>query len=98
MTPNKTTLAIKARLANKLRKYFYKSQLEKFTQEAKIDLFNQLFQDVSTMHWELNDYKAKRKEKSALKKKRQSSPLTKSMKKKLGLIPKTPLKDLRLEK
>lgn len=98
MTPNKTTLAIKARLANKLRKYFYKAQLEKFTQEAKIDLFNQLFQDVSIMHWELNDYKAKRKEKAELKKKRLASPQTKSMRKKFGLIPKTPLKDPRLEK
>ena len=51
-------------------------------------MFDQIFGLNLEMHWELNAYKSKRKAKSELLKKRQSSPQTKSMKKKLGLIPK----------
>jgi len=40
------------------------------------------------MHWDLNALKSRRKERADLKKKRLAAPQTKSMKKKLGLIPK----------
>lgn len=45
------------------------------------------------MHWELNEYKDKRKAKRELLKKRQAAYPTKSMKKKLGLIPKKNLEN-----
>lgn len=57
------TLAMKARLANKIRKHFYKAQLEKFTTEQKVEFFNEIFEQNSLMHWELINYKQKRRDK-----------------------------------
>lgn len=91
---NIKTLAIKARLANHIRKTLYKTRLEQISQTEKVRLFEEIFGLNSSMHSELNDYKAKRKAKIELHKKRLASPQTKSMKKKLGLIPKTPKKNL----
>lgn len=94
MKANTTTLAMKAKVANYIRKTLYKKHLQTLSDKEKIAIFDQIFGLNLQMHSELNAYKNKRKEKAALRKKRESSPQTKSMKKKLGLIPKTPKKNL----
>lgn len=83
------TLAMKARVYNKIRTFLYKQRLENIKPQSKIDFFDQIFQMNHETHWELIAYKKKREDKAALLKQRQAAPLTKSMKKKLGLIKKT---------
>ncbi len=91
---NTKTLAMKAKLANHIRKTLYKKHLPNLSNEDKIAMFDQIFGLNLQMHWELNAYKQKRKDKAELHKKRLAAPQTKSMKKKLGLIPKTPKADV----
>lgn len=64
---NTKTLAIKARLANHIRKTLYnKKNLEQFNQAEKVDFFNDVWAKYLDMHSELNDYKAKRKAKAEI--------------------------------
>ena len=76
-------MAIKARLANHIKKTLYKKRLDLISHSDKVKMFEEIFQLNSEMHWELNDYKQKRKEKRELLAKRLAAPQTKSMKKKL---------------
>lgn len=87
---NIKTLAMKAKLANHIRKTLYKKHLTALSEAEKLAIFDQIFGLNLQMHSELNAYKRKRKDKAELLKKRQASPQTKSMKKKLGLLPKSP--------
>src|SRR5688572_27510843 len=77
------TLAMKARVYNKIRIFLYKQLLEKIPDQSKIDFFNEIFEMNRATHWELIDYKRKRKDQKKLKEKRLAAPPTKSMKKKL---------------
>lgn len=97
MSTGLTTLAIKARLANYIRKTLYKRKWEDIKTGERDQIFKEIFDLNHAMHWELNAYKDKRRDKRELLAKRKAAPQTKSMKKKLGLIKKTPLKDPRLE-
>ena len=81
---NTTTLAIKARLANHIRKTLYKKKWENMSPGEIETIFDEIFKLNHQMHWELNEYKAKRKAKRELRKKREAAPQTKSMIKKLG--------------
>lgn len=64
---NTKTLAIKARLANHIRKTLYnKKRLEQFSVSEKEEFFNDVWAKYLDMHSELNDYKAKRKAKKAV--------------------------------
>lgn len=61
---NIKTLAIKATLANHIRKTLYnKKRLEQFSQEEKVAFFNDVWARYLDMHAELNAYKQKRKDK-----------------------------------
>ena len=80
---NNNTLAIKARIANHIRKSLYKKRLEQLTDKEKLDMFDTIFSMNQSAHWELNAYKSKRREKRELLKKRLAAPQTKTMKKKL---------------
>ncbi len=82
------TLAIKARVYNKIRTHLYKKRLDSIPDFAKIQFFDEIYEANRLAHNELNAYKSKRQDKAELLKKRQTAPQTKSMRKKLGLIPK----------
>lgn len=56
--------------------------------QEKVKLFDEIYSMNYSMHWELNAYKRKRKDRKSLLEKRKASPQTKTMKKKLGLTPK----------
>lgn len=84
------TMAIKARVYNIIRTKLYKQRLDKIPDFAKIQFFNEIFEANLLAHNELTSYKCKRQDKAELLKKRLASPQTKSMKKKLGLIPRKP--------
>jgi hypothetical protein len=58
------TMAIKARVYNKIRKALYKQGLEKFTSENKVTFFDELFKENQEAHNELNNLKRKRKDKA----------------------------------
>ena len=58
------TMAMKARVANFIRKELYKARLDQISKERKIELFDQIFQMNHAMHYELLAYKNKRKEKA----------------------------------
>lgn len=60
------TLAMKAKLANYIRKTLYKKQLDKLTQKEKLDIFDVIFSINKEMHYELLAYKSKRKDKKEL--------------------------------
>lgn len=99
MKANTTTLAIKARMANYIRKSLYgRERIENFSEQEKNEFLKSIFNMYLEMHNELNAYKQKRKDKAALLAKRKASPQTRSMKKKLGLIPKTPKINLEIKK
>jgi len=83
------TMAIKARLANYVRKALYKKPID-ISDKEKLGIFEQVYNLNRDTHWELLAYKAKRKQKAALLKRRLEAPQTKTMKKKLGLTPKKP--------
>lgn len=82
------TMSIKARVANYIRKTFYKKKWEDLKLGERDQILKQIFDLNHEAHWELNAYKSKRRDKAELLKTRLAAPQTKSMKKKLGLIPK----------
>ena len=84
------TLAMKARVYNQIRKDLYKKRLDQIKDKEKIEFFDKVFQLNHETHWELIAYARKRQDAAKLLKERQAAPQTKSMRKKLGLIPKTP--------
>lgn len=90
---NTTSLAMKATLANYIRKTLYKKRIEQIPDSEKLQIFEEIFSRNLAMHWELNRYKDKRKDRAALLKQRLAAPQTKSIKKKLGLIKKNPNPD-----
>ncbi len=59
------TLAIKARLANKVRTLLYKKPID-ISDKEKISLFEQIYNINRDVHWELVDYKRKRKKKARI--------------------------------
>lgn len=66
------TLAMKARLANYIRKTLYKRKLDAIPDVDKIEIFDQIHSLNLLMHWELRDYKAKRKTKAKIQKLREA--------------------------
>ncbi len=64
-TQNKT-MAIKARVANHLRKSIYKKEYDEITVPEKLTLLRELFDMGKEMHKELSAYKQKRKDKKAI--------------------------------
>lgn len=60
------TLAMKARVYNQIRKNFYKKPITSFSPEEKIKMFDKIFGLNLETHWELNNYKHKRKAKATL--------------------------------
>lgn len=60
------TTAIKARIANHIRKTLYKKHLPNISDKEKLQIFDEIFGINLQMHWELNAYKAKRKVKAAI--------------------------------
>lgn len=67
MTPNTKTLAMKARVYNKIRKDFYKKRLESFSVSDKVKYFDELFSINLATHWELKSYARQRKEQARIK-------------------------------
>jgi len=61
-----TTLSMKARVYNKIRTTLYKKQIDKISQEEKIKMFDEIFGLNLQTHWELINYKQKRKDKASL--------------------------------
>lgn len=53
------------------------------TNDEKLEIFDEIFNMNHEIHWELNNYKTKRKDKRELLQKRLNSPQTKSMLKKI---------------
>lgn len=92
------TMAIKAKVANYIRKTFYKKRWEDLKIGERDQILKEIFDLNHLMHWELISYKQKRQDKTALYQKRLQAPQTKSMKKKLGLISKTPKINLAVSK
>lgn len=86
---NIKTMAMKAKLANYIRKTLYKKHLTALSGADKVAIFDQIFGLNLQMHSELNAYKRKRKDKAELLRKRKAAPQTKSMQKKLGTRKKT---------
>jgi hypothetical protein len=66
MTQTKT-MAMKARVANFIRKALYKKPID-ISEKEKLILFEQIYNLNRDMHWELLAYKAKRKEKARIQK------------------------------
>lgn len=67
---NSKTLAIKAKLTNKIRTTLYKKKLSDISPEDKVKIFDEIFSLNREIHNELNDYKWKRKYKAAIHKAR----------------------------
>jgi len=63
---SRKTLAIKARVYNHIRTALYRKRLDQITDQEKIAFFDQVFQLNNEAHWELNDYKQKRKQKAKI--------------------------------
>lgn len=59
------TLAIKARLANKVRTLLYKKPID-ISDKEKLELFQQIYDLNRDVHWELVDYKRKRRRKARI--------------------------------
>lgn len=60
------TMAIKARVANKIRTELYKEKLDKISTEEKIKFFDLIFQMNYDAHNELVAYKWKRQQKAEI--------------------------------
>lgn len=60
------TLAMKARVYNKIRVTFYKRKIESFSLEEKQKMFDEIFGLNLQTHWELINYKQKRKDAKTL--------------------------------
>src|SRR5688572_30470006 len=69
---NINTLAIKARMANYIRKTLYsKDKAKEFTDDDAAKFIAEIYSRYLEMHSELNDYKAKRKHKAKIKAERE---------------------------
>lgn len=66
MSTQLKTLAMKARVYNKIRTFLYKQHLDKIPQKTKIEFFDEIFKMNHETHWELIAYKKKRKRKAKL--------------------------------
>lgn len=62
------TMAIKARVYNKIRTALYKKHFEDLKDEEKEEVLKMIFDMNHEAHWELNSYKSKRKAKAAIQK------------------------------
>ena len=60
------TMSIKCRVYNFIRTALYKKRLEDITDAQKIELFDQIFAMNKDAHWDLINYKDKRKEKARI--------------------------------
>lgn len=73
------TMAMKARVFNELRTALYGQikyrnrhigikykQITELSDEEKIEIYDRMLLSLLESHWELNDYKAKRKEKARI--------------------------------
>ena len=58
------TMAMKAKVANYIRKSLYKKRLEQISSTDKITIFDTIFQMNHEMHYELKAYKQKRETKA----------------------------------
>lgn len=58
------TMAMKARVANFIRKELYKTRLDQISTLEKIAMFDKIFQMNHEMHYELKAYKWKRETKA----------------------------------
>jgi hypothetical protein len=65
------TLAIKARVYNYIRQTLYKKRLEDFTDQQKIEFFNEVWMQNRAAHRELHNYKIKRQRKAEIERLRQ---------------------------
>lgn len=65
------TMAIKARVYNRIRTFLYRKQLEQISTEDKIKFFDELYQLNWRAHWELNWYKRKREDKAEIQRLRE---------------------------
>lgn len=65
------TLAMKARVANFIRKELYKEKLENISKDEKIAFFDKVFEMNLTMHNDLRAYKWKREWKADIEKERE---------------------------
>lgn len=61
---------MKARVYNHIRRFLYKQNLDKISPASKIQFFDEIFNMNHKTHWELKDYKWKRKQKDNLYKER----------------------------
>lgn len=68
-----TTKAIKARVANKLRRDFFKMTTGSFSNEQKIEYFNNLLFEVQDMHDALSAHKKKSQNKRAVEQERREN-------------------------
>ena len=66
MSTQNKTMAIKARVANHLRKSIYKKNYEDLSLPERESLFKELFEMGKEMHKELSAYKQKRKDKKVI--------------------------------
>lgn len=66
------TLAIKARIANHIRKTLYKRKWEELKTGERDQILLEIFSLNLQVHWELNAYKAKRKAKAKIQKEREA--------------------------
>jgi len=57
---------MKARVYNRIRTLLYKKQIDKISLEEKVKMFDEIFGLNLETHWELNNYKQKRKDQRAL--------------------------------
>lgn len=55
------TLSMKARVYNQIRTTLYKRNIDTFTPEEKQRIFDEIFGLNAEAHWELINYKSKRK-------------------------------------
>lgn len=84
MSTQLKTMAMKARVYNKIRTFLYKKQLDKITDKEKIEFFDEIYKENIITHWELINYKRKRQDKKELLQIRLAAPQTKTMQKKLS--------------
>lgn len=78
-------MAMKARLANKIRTTLYKRRLETLTDKEKVDIFDMIHKENLLMHQELNNYKSKRKWKKKINDERIARGWVKKKKVKINL-------------
>lgn len=57
---------MKARVYNRIRTLLYKKQIDKISPEEKVKMFDEIFGLNLQTHWELINYKQKRRNKAQL--------------------------------